>query len=147
MKQLTPYLTFNGNAREALNFYKDVFQGEILQQQTYGEADYPTPPGSDHLIMYAEFQKDDLFLMVSDGFPGQQTEFGSALSLALEFDNTEEIQMIYERLNHDGSIIMELQDTFWGAKYAKVRDKFGVVWDLNHQKREEIEAVYPLSSL
>ena len=134
MKQATPYLMFNGNAREALNFYKEVFQGEVLMLQTYGEADYPTPPGSDHLIMHAQFKKDELFFMISDGFPGQRAEFGSALSLALEFESAEEIQQIYNLLSHGGEIFMELQDTFWGAKYAKVRDKFGVTWDLNHQK-------------
>lgn len=134
-KQATPYLTFDGNAKEALEFYKGVFDGEILRLQTYGEADYPTPPGSDELIMHAQLKKDDLFIMMSDGFPGQGVTIGSNISLALEFEKGEEIQTIYDRLSQGGgTALMELQDTFWGAKYAKVKDKFGVIWELNHQK-------------
>lgn len=134
-KQATPYFTFNGNAREALEFYKNVFNGEVLGIQTFGEADYPTPPEADDLIMHAQFKKDDLFIMVSDAFPNQSVEVGNNLSLALELENEEEIQQLYDALREKGSVLMELQDTFWDARFAKVKDDFGIIWDLNYQKR------------
>lgn len=133
-QQATPYLTFNGNAREALEYYKDVFEGEILGIQTFGEADFPTPPEADNRIMHAQFKKDGLFLMVSDAFLGQSVEIGSHISLALEMESEEEIQKLYGALSEKGSVLMELQDTFWGAKFAKVKDCFGVTWDLNYTK-------------
>ncbi|WP_342769229.1 hypothetical protein [Peribacillus asahii] len=68
-QQATPYLIFNGNARQALELYKEVFQGEVVELQTYGEADFPTPPEADDLIIHAKFRKDSLFLMISDVFP------------------------------------------------------------------------------
>jgi len=125
---------FNGKAKEALEYYRKVFGGEILNLQTYGEADYPTPPEANDRIIHAQFKKDDLFIMVSDAFPGNRVEVGNNISLALEFESQEEIQKVYDALREKGTVHMELQDTFWGAKYAKVKDAFGVIWDLNLQK-------------
>ncbi|MBM7704553.1 VOC family protein [Metabacillus iocasae] len=130
--QATPYLTFDGNAREALHYYKDVFEGEILSIQTFGEAEFPTPPEVDERIMHAQFKKDSLFLMFSDAFLGQSVTAGNNISLALELESEEEIQTLYNRLSEQGTVIMELQDTFWGAKFAKVKDMFGITWDLNY---------------
>ncbi|PLR67326.1 MULTISPECIES: VOC family protein [Bacillaceae] len=132
--QATPYLMFNGNAKEALEYYKGVFGGEIAEIQTYGEADYPTPPEADNRIMHARFKKDDLLLMVSDAFPGQSVDVGSNISLVLEFESDDEIRTVYSALIEKGSIYMELQDTFWGATYAKVKDAYGITWDLNYEK-------------
>ncbi|MFC0187503.1 VOC family protein [Fictibacillus aquaticus] len=132
--QATPYLTFGGNARQALEFYKEVFGGEILNIQTFGEADFPTPPEMDERIMHAQFKKGELFLMASDSFLGQELPNGSNMSLVLELESEEEIQSLYEKLKQDGNVLMELQDTFWGAKYGKVKDAYGITWDLNLQK-------------
>jgi PhnB protein len=132
--QATPYFMFDGQAREALEFYKEVFQGEVQGIQTYGEADYPTPPEANDRIIHAQFKKDDLFLMVSDTFPGNLLEIGNNISLTLELESEAEIQQIYNALSSKGTTLMELQNTFWGATYAKVKDQFGVIWDLNHQK-------------
>ncbi|WP_049681631.1 VOC family protein [Peribacillus loiseleuriae] len=132
MKQITPYLNFNGNAKEALEYYKMIFEGEILGIQTFGEADFPTPSEADDRIIHAQFKKDDLFFMVSDTFPGNSIEFGNHISLTIDFEDEAEIQKVYERLIQNGTIHMELQDTFWGAKFAKVKDPFGMIWDLNY---------------
>jgi PhnB protein len=132
--QITPYLMFDGNAKAALEFYRDVFGGEISNLQTYGEADYPTPPDADERIIHAQFRKGDLLLMVSDASPGNKVIIGNNISLTLDFESEEEIQSIYDALRETGTVYMELQDTFWGAKYAKVQDAFGLIWDLNYQK-------------
>ncbi|MBD1381024.1 VOC family protein [Metabacillus arenae] len=132
--QATPYLTFNGNAKEALEYYKEVFNGEVLNIQTFGEADFPTPPEADERIMHAQFKKGSLFLMASDTFLDHSVEIGTNVSLALELESEEEIQKYYDALSQKGTILMELQDTFWGAKYAKVKDSFGIIWDLNYTK-------------
>jgi PhnB protein len=132
--QITPYLMFDGNAKAALEFYRDVFGGEISNLQTYGEADYPTPPEANDRIIHAQFRKGDILIMVSDAFPGSNVVVGNNISLTLDFESEEEIQTVYDALSEKGTVHMELQDTFWGAKYAKVKDAFGVIWDLNYQK-------------
>ncbi|KMY55972.1 glyoxalase [Bacillus sp. FJAT-27231] len=133
--QATPYLTFNGNAKEALTFYAQAFQAEIQRLQTFGEADYPTPPEAADRVMHARLSKGDFLIMVSDTFPGQDVQIGNHISLALTFESKEEIQSVYEKLQQEGTIQMELQDTFWGSTYAKLQDKFGVIWQLDCPKQ------------
>lgn len=130
---ITPYLSFNGNAKEALNYYQEVFDGEVWLQ-TFGEADFPTPPEADDRVMHGQFKKDALFFMVSDCFVGSSVEIGSNISLVLECSSEDEIQSLYEKLKQQSTVQMELSDTFWGAMYAKVKDPFGVTWDLNYKK-------------
>jgi PhnB protein len=132
--QATPYFSFDGQARNALEYYKEVFEGEVLRVQTFGEADFPSPPEIADHIMHAQFKKGELFFMMSDSFPGQAPTAGNQVSLVLELESEEDINMYYERLSEKGTVIMELQDTFWGAIYAKVKDPYGINWDLNFTK-------------
>jgi PhnB protein len=132
--QLTPYLSFDGNAKQALEFYKEVLGGEIAGVQTFGEADYPTPPEADDRIMHAKLTKGDISLMFSDTFPGQSVVVGNNITLTLEPESEEEIQHLYDALCKGGKPLMELEDTFWGAKYGRVQDAFGIIWELNYQK-------------
>lgn len=132
--QITPYLYFDGNAKQALEFYKEVLGAEITALQTFGEADYPTPPEADQRVMHAQLKKGGISLMFSDNFPGQSAVVGSNISLTLEPESEEEIQNLYDALSKGGKPLMELEDTFWGAKYARVQDSFGIIWELNYQK-------------
>jgi PhnB protein len=132
--QLTPYLSFDGNAKQALEFYKDVLGAEITGVQTFGEADYPTPPEAEDRIMHAKLTKGDISLMFSDTFPGQSVVVGNNISLTLEPESEEEIQHLYDALCKGGKPLNELEDTFWGAKYGRVQDSFGIIWELNYQK-------------
>ncbi|WP_251550690.1 VOC family protein [Neobacillus muris] len=131
--QAVPYLMFNGNCLEALEFYKTAFGGEISHVQTYEQAGYKIP-GAENLLIHARFQKDDLSIMASDASPGSSIVAGNQISLVLDFESEEEIQSVYDVLSKNGAVQMELQDTFWGAKYGKVKDDYGVIWDLNYQK-------------
>jgi PhnB protein len=132
--QITPYLNFDGSAKQALEFYKTILDAEITGVQTFGEADYPTPPEADDRVMHALLKKGDLSIMFSDTFPGQEVVVGNNISLTLEPESEEEIQKLYDELSQNGKPLAELQDTFWGAKYARVQDQFGIIWELNYQK-------------
>jgi PhnB protein len=132
--QITPYLSFDGNAKQALDFYKEVLGAEIVGLQTFGEADYPTPPEADNRVMHAHLKKGGISIMFSDTFPGQSVVVGSNISLTLEPESDEEIQNVYDELSKNGKVLTKLEDTFWGAKYARVQDQFGVIWELNYQK-------------
>lgn len=133
-KQITPYLTFDGNAKQALEFYKELLAAEIIGLQTFGEADYPTPPEANDRVMHAQLKKGDISIMFSDNFPGKSVVVGSNISLTLEPESDEEIQNLYNALSKNGKVLNELEDTFWGAKYARVQDSFGIIWELNYQK-------------
>ncbi|WP_026690200.1 VOC family protein [Alteribacter aurantiacus] len=132
--QATPYFTFDGQGEEALAYYTQVFEGEVVEKQTFGEADFPTPPDAENRILHARFKKGNLVFMVSDTFPDQPVVKGNHMALVFELNSEVEIQSLYDKLSEEGSVLMELQDTFWDAKYAKVKDPFDVIWDLNFSK-------------
>ena len=132
--QLTPYLSFEGNAKQALEFYSEVLGAEITGLQTFGEADYPTPPEASDRVMHAQLKKGNISIMFSDTFPGQSVTVGSNISLTLEPESDEEIQNLYHALSKNGKVLNKLEDTFWGAKYGRVQDSFGIIWELNYQK-------------
>jgi PhnB protein len=133
-EQITPYLSFDGTAKQALEFYKEVLGAEVTGVQTFGEADYPTPPEANDRVMHAQLKKGNISLMFSDTFPGQSTVVGNNITLTLEPESNEEIKHLYDALRKDGKPLNELEDTFWGAKYARVQDQFGIIWELNYQK-------------
>ncbi|MGJ7913273.1 VOC family protein [Neobacillus sp. LXY-1] len=132
--QTTPYFMFNGNAKEALDFYKSVFGGEISELQTYAQAGYQHSPEAADRLIHGRFNSGDLFFMVSDSSPGSTIIAGNNISLVINLESDDEIQKIYDALKENGKVHMELQDTFWGACYAKVVDQYGIAWDLNYQK-------------
>lgn len=135
MKPITPYLSFYGDGKEAIEYYEKIFGLKIKEIHKYGESDFPSPPEAADYIMHCHLSNGNFSIMLADS-----TTLGESgatnLSLLIECDSEDEINHFYSALLDGGSTIMELQDTFWGAKYAKVRDKFGYSWDLNFEKGE-----------
>ena len=132
MEAIVPYLNFNGNAAEALSFYSTAFDGKILFQQTFGESPMESPENTKDKIMHATFQAGDLTFMVSDCMPGQEVAGGTNLSLSLNFKTVELLDTTFAALSDGATITMPLQDTFWGAKFGMLTDKFGINWMFNH---------------
>lgn len=132
MQPIIPYLTLNGNATEAMSFYKNAFLGEIVFSQTFAEAPMEIPEGNGHKIMHAKLQAGELVLLFSDTLPGQETVGGTNLSLSMDFKSLEEIERTYNALTDGATISMPLQDTFWGAKFGILVDKYGIQWMFNH---------------
>jgi len=137
MQAITPYLNFNGDAAEALDFYEAALGGQIVHKQTFGEtqAEYPSPDSHKDKIMHALFRAGELNFMVSDCAPGAvPVTAGSNISLALNFTDETSIAGAFEALAAGGTITMPLQDTFWGAKFGMVTDRFGISWMFNYDK-------------
>ena len=137
MEAITPYLNFNGNAAEALAFYSKALNGKILFQQTFGESPMPSADEMKDKIMHASFQADKLTLMVSDCPPEYTAVSGNNISLSLNFTDVESIDKTFAALSEGATITMELQDTFWGARFGMLTDKFGMNWMFNHDKPKE----------
>ena len=129
-----PYLTFYGQGKEAADFYAKVFGLENRGMQRYGDADFPSPPEAADYLLHCHLQKDDFQIMLADSVDKQPDNIRHGLSLTVQCDGEDEAQRLYDGLCEEGEVLMELQDTFWGARYGKVRDKFGFVWDLNCEK-------------
>ena len=141
MEAIVPYLSFNGNAAEALAFYANAFDGKILFQQTFGESPMAneTPEDFKSKIMHAMFQAGDLTFMVSDCMPGQPVSSGTNMSSSLNFKSVADIDKTFAALSEGSNIIMPLQYTFWGAKFGMLADKFDISWMFNHdyEKKEK----------
>jgi PhnB protein len=134
MEAITPYLNFNGNAAEALAFYSKALDGKILHQQTFGESPMPSTEAMKDKIMHAAFQADKLMLMVSDCPPEMSVTSGTNISLSLNFTDVASIDKTFAALSQGGKVTMELQDTFWGARFGMLADRFGINWMFNHDK-------------
>ena len=136
MEAIIPYLNFNGNAAEALEFYSKALNGEVVYSQTFGESPIESSDGQKDKIMHASFKAGDLHFLVSDGMEGRPISGGDNLSLSLNFDDAEEMNKTFAALSEGGKITMELQDTFWGARFGMLTDKYGFNWMFNHDYKK-----------
>ncbi|HEV3158024.1 MAG TPA: VOC family protein [Candidatus Baltobacteraceae bacterium] len=134
--ELNPYLFFEGNCEQALDFYKTVFNGEILSLNRYegtpGESQ--VPPDWKTKIMHASFQSPTFRFMASDGRCGDTPSAGSRISLSLGTRDLAEAERVFNRLAEGGQVDMPLQDTFWGARFGMLVDQFGIKWMINSEK-------------
>jgi len=136
MEAIIPYLTFNGNAAEALDFYSKALNGQVDYKQTFGESPMESSEEQKNKIMHASFKAGDLRFLLSDSMQGQSVSAGRNLSLSLNFNDADEMNKTFAALSEGGKITMELQDTFWGARFGMLQDKFGFNWMFNHDYKK-----------
>lgn len=127
---LEVYLFFKGNAREAMEFYKSVFGGN-LDVSTVGDS--PDIPGMPEVpkdwVMHSTLQGGDIKLMASDSPKASD----KAAKVELSLGGTDEAKMreIFNTLAEGGTLKMPLEKQFWGDTYGMLTDKFGVDWNMN----------------
>jgi len=127
---LNPYLTFDGNCREAMSFYKESLNGE-LDIMPFEGSPVDVPENHKQKVMHATLRFGNAVLMASDSMPGQTISSGNSVHLSIAAHNLEEAQSFFENLSKGGKIIMPFKKTFWGAKFGILSDKFGINWMVN----------------
>jgi PhnB protein len=135
MININSYLTFNGNCREAMTFYAACLGGE-LTFQTIGESPMAEnmPPKMKDSILHATLINGGVIIMASDMACEDGIVKGNTISLMLHCSNEEEIKSCYAKLSADGKANHPLEDTFWGAVFGDLTDKFGNRWLLSYTK-------------
>jgi PhnB protein len=129
--RLNPYLGFNGNAREAMDFYHDVFGGE-LTSQTYAEGGMSEGPDDANLVMHAQLDAPNgMTLMGSDAPPRMGRQERGGMSISLSGDDDGELSGYWQKLSDGGSVTMPLEAAPWGDKFGMLTDRFGVEWMVN----------------
>ena len=129
---LEPYIFFKGNCREAMEFYKTVFGGE-LEMQTMGEVpadvDMPRKEATKDWIMHASLKGGAINLMASDG----QNASPKAAKIELSLGGTDEDQMrkMFDALSEGGKVTKPLEKEFWGDIFGMLTDRYGVDWMMN----------------
>jgi PhnB protein len=125
---LNPYISFRDNARQALEFYRDVFGGN-LSLNTFGQYGDPNQPGADN-IMHGQLQADNGFtLMAADTPPGMDFNAGGGnITISLSGDDEQELRGYWDRLSDGGNVSMPFEKQMWGDVFGMCTDKFGVPW-------------------
>ncbi|MCW3127075.1 MAG: glyoxalase [Bacteroidetes bacterium] len=138
MAQINSYLTFGGNCREAMTFYQSCLGGE-LYFQTIGESPMADkmPAKIKDLILHSTLTLGNLILMASDMTPQSGLTVGNAVSLMLDCTSEEEIKGYYEKLSAGGEATHPLEESFWGALFGDLTDKYGNHWILNYTRPEK----------
>jgi PhnB protein len=128
--RLNPYISFSDNARQAMEFYRDVFGGE-LSVNTFGEMG-GAAPGDENKIMHAQLETPAGYtLMASDTPPGMPRSEGSSISVSLSGDDADDLRGWFTKLSEGGTVIMPLERQMWGDEFGMCVDPFGVQWMVN----------------
>jgi PhnB protein len=138
---LQPFITFQGQAGEAIDFYEEVFSGTGKEIMRYSDipADPAMPPIAENMkdkVMYAKMTVCGTDMMFSDTDPefhAPETFARSCMiSLAMNFESEDALRAAYEKLKDGGFVLMEIGPQFFAKMYAWVADKFGVTWQLTY---------------
>ncbi|MGX7775616.1 VOC family protein [Streptococcus pluranimalium] len=132
IKALELYLVTNNNGLEAVDFYKDVFNAEVVTCTTFGQAIPDTPEENKDLVLNANLNINGIRLQLSDNGSGHEYVQGTHMTACIQLDDAEETKELFEKLADDAQAIdMELQETPWSPAYGIVVDKFGMTWQVN----------------
>lgn len=126
MQSISTYLNFDGTAREAMKFYAKVLGAQ------YTEPKFPDAPefGKDRVI-HATVSKGDMLILASDTPAGTHPLQGNNFAVCVQCDDVPEIERLFKAFREGGKVTMALENTFWGARFGMVTDKFGIGWMFN----------------
>ena len=136
---LNTYLHFNGNCREAFEFYRSVFGGEFAFIDTFanGPEDFEVPEEELDNIMHVSLPIGTSVLMGSD-VPSSfgPANMGNNFSISCQTQSREETDKLFARISEGGAVTCPLADMFWGAYFGSCTDKFGINWQFNCEHKE-----------
>jgi PhnB protein len=128
--RLNPYIGFESDARQAMEFYQGVFGG-TLNINTFGEFGNQNPAEADK-VMHAQLETDNGFtLMASDTPAGMQRNPGDTITISLSGDDAEALRGYWEKLSDGGNVTMPLEKQMWGDEFGMCVDRFGIPWMVN----------------
>ena len=127
--RLNPYISFAGDARQAMEFYKDVFGGN-LTLSTFGE--FGPAEGHEDKIMHGMLETDSGYtIMGADTPPGMEHKAGDNVSVSLSGDDADDLRAYWEKLSAGGTVAVPLEKQMWGDEFGMCVDRFGVQWMVN----------------
>ena len=125
--RLNPYISFNGDARQAMEFYRSVFGGE-LDQTTFGEFGMTDSPDANK-IMHSMLVTDRGFtLMGADCPEGMEFVPGNNITVSLSGDDAGELHGYWQKLSESGNVAVPMAKQMWGDEFGACQDRFGVHW-------------------
>lgn len=145
MAKVNPYLHFLGNTEEVFNFYKSIFGGEFATVMRFGdiqgqEGCENLPDEDKEKIMHIALPLSDGHVLMGTDAIGEHAKdanIGNNISLSVSADTKEEAEKVFNGLSEGGEVTMPLADTFWGAYFGMLKDKFGIQWLINFDYPKE----------
>ena len=132
---LSTYLTFDGNCREAFEFYRSVFGGDFEVIQTFGDGPdgMPVPEDERDRVMHVSYPIGTSVLMGSDSLSSspEATQIGNNFSISYLSTSREETDELFAKISEGGVAVAPLEEMFWGAYFGACTDKFGINWQFN----------------
>lgn len=128
--RLNPYISFDGDARQAMEFYEQVFGG-TLAMNTFGEYGQQDAPEAEK-IMHGMLETPSGFtLMCADTPPGSEHRPGNNMAVSLSGDDADELRGYWQKLSDGGNVSVPLEKQMWGDEFGMCTDRFGVSWMVN----------------
>jgi PhnB protein len=115
-----------------MTFYAKCLDAE-LQIQSFSDTGMGDDPATADRTMHARLEKGPMILMASDSQPGAPFTRGNNFFICLDCESAEELERLHSALGDGGTVLMAPQDTFWGARFSMLTDRFGVGWMFNFQ--------------
>jgi len=131
--QASPYINFQGKAREAMQFYQDALGGNV-ELIAFGENGAPHPAQAGEAIMHAVLKADGATIMGSDGMPQYPPKVGENVAIALSGEDEERLTEAFNKLSVDAHVKQPLKIESWGDAFGWLEDKYGINWMVNINK-------------
>ncbi len=133
--KVQPYLTFNGQCKEAFQFYEKCLKGKIQFMMTNGESPMAekTPPDQRNRIMHVSLAVGDQTIAGADA-PPQYYSKPQGFSVALNVPDQAEAERVFQALSDGATVQMPIQETFWAKRFGMLVDRFGTPWMVNCEK-------------
>ena len=129
--RLNPYISFRDNTRQAMEFYRDVFGGE-LTLNTFGESGGAQGTPEADGIMHAQLETPAGFTLMASDTPAEMPyNPGDNISISLSGDDADELRGYWEKLSDGGTVTMALEKQMWGDEFGMCLDRFGIPWMVN----------------
>ena len=136
--ELSPYLIFDGKCEEALKFYAKVLGGKIDSFMKWGGSPAEAMAVNKDWVLHASFEAKGFKFLASDrGKDAQPPSQEGMIWLTLNFETESEEEKVFKAMSEGGNVSMPLNDTFWGARFGMVKDKFGIGWMFNCEKQQQ----------
>lgn len=138
---VTPYLSFDGNTREAFAFYAKALGAKIETMMRYDDMPAPAgdgagcaegpPPGGNAIMHACLALPGGAMLFAGDAPPGRAYEGIKGVMLAIQYDTVGQAHGAFETLAQGGQVTMPMAPAFWAKAFGMLTDRFGVHWAVN----------------
>jgi PhnB protein len=118
--ELTPYLNFAGQCRQAFTSYAEILGGAVTAELPF--------PDDDARLIHCRLEVGGLVLHGADALPGEVDRQGMWVSLAV--DTVADAQRIFAALSEEGDVRVPMSSTFFASQFGMCVDRFGIPWQV-----------------